>query len=224
MMTQKILVIGAHPDDETLGVGGTVVKHIANGATAELCVVTAGYEPLITREEMDARRKEALDASAILGFSNTHFLELPAVKLDTLPKIQLNDSLKKVIDSFKPDTVYTTGDTDMNMDHRYVHEATMVAARPRPGCSVKRLLTYELPSSTEWGAMMLGTPFTPNVFVDISETLDKKIEAMKAYKMELKEFPHPRSLKNIEAMATFRGASVGVKAAEAFRLIYDRSQ
>jgi LmbE family N-acetylglucosaminyl deacetylase len=220
-MKGKILVIGAHPDDETLGVGGTIVKSIASGAVAELCIVTAGYEPWISRKELDARRNEALAASKILGFSKTHFLELPAAHLDTLPQKQINDALSHLIENFCPDTIYTTGNTDINKDHRIVYDATMVAARPKPGSSVKRLLTYELPSSTEWGGIFLQTPFQPNVFVDISETLGKKLEAMAAYTMEIKQFPHPRSLENIKAVATMRGASVGLVAAEAFRLIYD---
>ncbi len=222
-MNDKILVIGAHPDDETMGVGGTIAKMVADGATAELCIVTAGYEPLITKEEFALRRKEAIKASQILGFSEVHFLELPAVKLDTIPKVQLNDLLQQLINKVKPDIVYTTSQTDINMDHRIVHEATMVATRPRPGNTVKRLLTYELPSSTEWGSMMLDTPFTPNVFFDISSTLEKKLEAMAAYELEVKKFPHPRSLENIEALARNRGTMVGMEAAEAFKLIYERS-
>lgn len=223
-MKEKILVIAAHPDDETLGVGGTVAKAIKGGAKAELCIVTAGYEPWISKKELVARRKEALAASKILEFSDSHFLGLPAVGLDKIPKKDLNDALSKIVMEVKPDVIYTTSDTDINMDHRIVYEATVVAARPRPGCTIKRLLAYELPSSTEWGAMMLGTPFIPNVFVDISRTLEIKLKAMKAYKLELKEFPHPRSLENIRAMAINRGAAVGFRAAEAFKLIYEKHE
>jgi len=222
-MSKRILVIGAHPDDETMGVGGTIAKMVVDRCHTELCIVTSGYEPLITKKEFDLRRKEAMVASKILGFDKVHFLELPAVKLDTVPKTQINDSLADIIEKTKPDTIFTTSDTDINMDHRIVYEATMVAARPRPGISVKKLLSYELPSSTEWGELMLGTPFIPNTFVDITDTLDKKLDAMKAYRLEIKNYPHPRSFKNIESLARIRGTTVGFEAAEAFRLIYDRS-
>jgi N-acetylglucosamine malate deacetylase 1 len=222
-MSKRILVIGAHPDDETMGVGGTIAKMVVDRFHTELCIVTSGYEPLITKKEFDLRRKEAMVASKILGFDKVHFLELPAVKLDTVPKTQINGSLADIIEKTKPDTIFTTSVTDINMDHRIVYEATMVAARPRPGISVKKLLSYELPSSTEWGELMLGTPFIPNTFVDITDTLDKKLDAMKAYRLEIKNYPHPRSLKNIESLARIRGTTVGFEAAEAFRLIYDRS-
>jgi len=223
-MIKRILVIGAHPDDETMGTGGTIAKMASDRYHKELCIVTSGYEPLITKKEIELRRKEAMNASKILGFNKVHFLELPAMKLDTLPKTQINDTLADIIKKTKPEIIFTNSRTDINLDHRIVFEATMVAARPRPGTSVKKLLSYELPSSTEWGELMLGTSFIPNPFVDITNTLNKKLNAMKAYRLEIKNYPHPRSIKNIESLARIRGTTVGFEAAEAFRLIYDKSQ
>ena len=211
-----MLVIAPHPDDEVLGCGGTIVKHAKNGNEVYLCVVTKGYTPDWSEEFLKNRPKEIEKANKILGIKKTHFLDYPTVKLDTIPQKELNEAISKVVNEVKPDILCIPHKGDVNKDHRLVFEASLVATRPA-NHKVKKILSYETLSETDWGQPI--EPFVPNVYVDISETLDKKIEAMKAYGSELKQYPHPRSLEIIEALAKKRGSEVGVKFAEAFMLI-----
>ena len=211
-----MLVIAPHPDDEVLGCGGTIVKHAKNGNEVYLCVVTKGYTPDWSEEFLKNRPKEIEKANKILGIKKTHFLDYPTVKLDTIPQKELNEAISKVVNEVKPDILCIPHKGDVNKDHRLVFEASLVATRPA-NHKVKKILSYETLSETDWGQPI--EPFVPNVYVDISETLGKKIEAMKAYGSELKQYPHPRSLEIIEALAKKRGSEVGVKFAEAFMLI-----
>jgi len=215
----KILVIAPHPDDEVLGCGGTIAKHTQQGAEVYLCIVTKGYTPDWSEEFLKKRPKEIKKAGALLGIKKTYFLDFPTVKLDTIPQKQLNDSIAQVVDEVKPEVVYIPHRGDINKDHRLVFEAAMVAVRPKPGSTVTRVLSYETLSETEWGVLSGDNAFIPNVYIDISETLEIKLKAMSAYQSELKEYPHPRSLEAISALAKTRGASIGVKAAEAFILV-----
>jgi N-acetylglucosamine malate deacetylase 1 len=214
----RILVIAAHPDDEVLGAGGTIAKHARQGDEVYLCVITRAYAPDWPEENIKLRRQEVLAVSEALGIKKVHFLDYPTVKLDTIPQKDLNESILKCILEVQPQVVYTTHRGDMNKDHRLVFESTMVAVRPTPGSSVKKVLCYELLSSTEWGNPFIENAFTPNVYVDITDTLEVKLNAMSLYKTELKEYPHPRSLEAISALAKVRGSSAGVGAAEAFIL------
>jgi len=216
MSSNKMLVIAPHPDDEVLGCGGTIVKHAKNGNEVYLCVVTKGYTPDWSEEFLKNRPKEIEKANKILGIKKTHFLDYPTVKLDTIPQKELNEAISKVVNEVKPDILCIPHKGDVNKDHRLVFEASLVATRPA-NHKVKKILSYETLSETDWGQPI--EPFVPNVYVDISETLGKKIEAMKAYGSELKQYPHPRSLEIIEALAKKRGSEVGVKFAEAFMLI-----
>ena len=216
MSSNKMLVIAPHPDDEVLGCGGTIVKHAKNGNEVYLCVVTKGYTPDWSEEFLKNRPKEIEKANKILGIKKTHFLDYPTVKLDTIPQKELNEAISKVVNEVKPDILCIPHKGDVNKDHRLVFEASLVATRPA-NHKVKKILSYETLSETDWGQPI--EPFVPNVYVDISETLGKKIEAMKAYGSELKQYPHPRSLEIIEALAKKRGSEVGVKFAEAFILI-----
>ena len=215
----KIMVIAPHPDDEVIGAGGTLSRHTRLGDEVHVCVVTKAYAPDWAEATIKARRQEVLAVAEILGIKKIHFLDLPTVKLDTVPQKELNDLISNCIDNVKPQIVYTPHGGDLNKDHRLVFESTMVATRPIPGCPVKKVLCYELLSSTEWGNTLNYGTFTPNFYVDIADTLDTKLKAMAAYKTELKEPPHPRSLKAISILASLRGLNVGIAAAEAFRLI-----
>lgn len=212
----KILVIAPHPDDEVLGCGGTIAKHTMCNEEVCLCVVTKGYAPDWSEEFLKNRPKEIKKANKILGIKKTYFLDFPTVKLDTISQKELNEAISRVIKEVKPDVLYIPHKGDLNKDHRLIFEASLVAARPI-NCSVKKILSYETLSGTEWGQTI--EPFIPNVYVDISKTFETKIKAMKAYKSELKQYPHPRSLEVIEALAKKRGSEVGVKLAEAFVLI-----
>lgn len=213
----RVLVISAHPDDEVIGAGGTLARHVAHGDEVYWCVVTQGYDPPWPPEVLAEARKQVYAVQRFLGIKQVSFCGFPTVKLNTVPNIELTSALQAVVDDVRPDIVYTTPYCDVNLDHRVVCEATIVATRPLPGCSVKRLLSYEISPTTRFGLQ----PFAPNVYVDISAFLDKKLEAMYCYKTELREFPHPRSLRGLELLARERGLGIGVEAAECFQLIHE---
>lgn len=212
----KVLVIAPHPDDEVLGCGGTIAKHSNNGDQVFLCVCTKAYFPDWSEEFISNRPNEIAQVNEILGIRKTFFLNHPTVKLDTLPQKQLNDSLQKVVNKVKPDVIYSPHRGDLNKDHRLIFEAILVVTRPIKN-QIKKILAYEVLSETEWGQSIY--PFLPNYFVDISNTIDKKLQAMKIYGTEIKKHPHPRSLKNIKNHAIKRGSEVGLQFAEAFMLI-----
>ncbi len=215
----RILIIAPHPDDEVLGCGGTIAKHNLSGDEVYLCIVTKAYPPEWSEDEIKRRKEEVLRVNEILGISKTHFLDLPTAKLDTIPQKELSDSIARVVDEVKPDVIYIPHRGDLNKDHRLIFEAAIVTVRPKPGSSIQKVLSYETLSETEWTAPFVENAFIPNLYVDISETLEVKLKAMSEYKLELKEFPHPRSLEAITALAKRRGPTIGVKAAEAFMLI-----
>ena len=212
----KILVIAPHPDDEVLGCGGTIAKHSKQGDEIYLCIVTKAYTPDWSEEFIENRKKEIEKANKILGIEKTYFLDYPTVKLDTFPQKELNDSITKVVAEVKPEIVYIPHKGDLNKDHRLIFEASLVATRPM-NHKIKKILSYESLSETEWGQPI--EPFTPNVYIDISDTIKTKIGAMKAYKGEIKPYPHPRSLEMINILAKMRGSVIGLDAAEAFILI-----
>ncbi|MFZ3074399.1 MAG: PIG-L deacetylase family protein [Minisyncoccales bacterium] len=212
----KILIIAPHPDDEVLGCGGTIKKCSQRGDEIILCIVTKAYLPDWTQDFIDGRPREIEKSNAILGISGTRFLNFPSVMLDTIPQKELNASISKVINGVKPEIIYVPNGGDLNKDHRLIFEASLVAARPGEN-RIKKILCYECPSETEWGQPI--KPFVPNVYSDITGFLNEKLEAMKAYKSELKNYPHPRSLETIEALAKKRGSEAGFEAAESFALI-----
>lgn len=212
----RILIMAAHPDDEVIGCGGAIAKYAKEENEVYLCIVTKGYTPDWTEEFLENREEEIRKSNKALGINKTYFLGFPTVKLDTIPQKELNDSILKIMAEVNPDIVYIPHKGDLNKDHRLIFDAALVATRPINN-RIKRILSYETLSNTEWGQAI--EPFVPSVYVDISETIDKKIEAMKIYKGELKGYPHPRSLEIIEALAKKRGSEAGVKFAEAFMLI-----
>lgn len=218
-MTRRVLIIAPHPDDEVLGCGGTIAGHAAMGDEVHLCVVTRAYPPEWTEEVIGIKRQEVNEASGILGIKETSFLDLPTVKLDTLPQKELNNAIARVVDAVKPDVVYLPHKGDLNRDHRLVFEAALVALRPLEGNTVSRILCYETLSETEWGIPDVESVFIPNVYLDIANTLETKLAAMSAYASELKEYPHPRSLEMLKVLAQKRGSEAGIAAAEAFMLV-----
>ena len=211
----RILVIAPHPDDEVIGAGGTIVRHVASGDEVALCIVTQGYSPPWPEDTVEVARRQAEAAREALGIKRIFFLGYPTVKLNTVPNMELTSALQEVVDEVRPEVVYTSSADDVNQDHRIVFEATLVATRPLPGSSVRRLLCCEPGTSGRYGHQ----PFIPNVFVDIEAFLDKKLEAMKCYVRELREPPHPRSLVGLKLVAQERGLSVGLNAAECFQLM-----
>ena len=212
----EILVIAPHPDDEVLGCGGTMAKHSEEGDEVHLCIVTKAYTPDWSQNFISKRSKEIENACKVLGVKETQLLDLPTVKLDTIPQKDINQAIAKAVKNVNPDVVYIPYKGDLNMDHRIVYESSLVALRPMNN-SVKRILAYEVLSETEWGKPIAS--FYQNVYVDISKTLKKKLNAMKEYASELKTPPHPRSLAVIEALACKRGSEAGMMYAEAFMLL-----
>jgi len=217
----KILVIAAHPDDETLGAGGTVARYAAEGSEVWVCIVCDGVTA--RHDESGQQRKCAEDACEILGVSRVVFCNLPDQRLDGLSLIDVIAPIQACVDEFGPEIVLTHFKEDVNQDHRVVFEATMVATRPSPAQVVRTVMCYETASSTEWAAPFPGGVFAPNVFVDVAATLDRKVEAMACYAnthvSEVKEYPHPRSLEAVEIYAKRQGVVVGARAAEPFMLV-----
>jgi len=217
----KVLVISAHPDDEVIGAGGTIARHVDHGDEVYWCVVTQAYNPPWSDEYLEKARQQVYDVKKVLGIEEVFFCGFPTVKLNTVPYMEISSALQKIVGQVQPEVVYTTPRNDVNLDHRMVFECTLVATRPLPGSSVRRLLSYEIGPSSRQGLFSGDLGFVSNVFVDISKYMDKKIEAMRCYNTELKAFPHPRSLEGLRLVARERGLSVGLEAAECFKLIHE---
>lgn len=218
-MKSNILVFAPHADDEVLGVGGTIIKHIQAGFNVYVCIVTRGVAPLFSDEYMLILRRETITCHASIGVKDTFFLEFPSVLLEKENRYKINEKILEVIQRLKPNEVYIPHWGDMQKDHQIVAEACMVALRPKYEHKVSRIYSYETLSETGWNAPNAQNEFIPNVYVDINEQLQRKLEAMKVYQSQLSEYPNPRSLEAVEALAKYRGNTVGVKAAEAFMLI-----
>lgn len=212
----KILVIAPHPDDEVLGCGGTIKKYTSQGDEVFLGIATKAYAPDWSEDFIRNRKKEIAGANKALGIKKTFFLDLPTVKLDTIPQKELNFKISEIISRVAPDILFIPHIGDLNRDHRLVFEASLVAARPGENENkIKKILTYETLSETDWGLKQ----FAPNAYVDITKNLNDKLKAMACYKSELRQYPHPRSLEGISILAKKRGMEAGLEAAEAFEII-----
>lgn len=215
----RVLVIAPHPDDEIIGVGGTIAKRAKDGDEVYVCVVTKGKSPLFNDEFIEQGRKECRKADKKLGVKETIFLDFPAVMLETVPRYEFNGKISEVVNSIKPDEVYIPHRGDMQIDHQMVVDAAMVAARPRGINYPKRVYAYETLSETGWNIPNVVNEFIPTVYEDITDTYEVKLEAMAIFESQLSVFPEARSIGAIEVLAKYRGATVSVKAAEAFSLI-----
>jgi LmbE family N-acetylglucosaminyl deacetylase len=218
---RRIAIIVAHPDDEVLGCGGTIRRHTIVGDDVWTIILADGETSRDTHAGVEgiARREAAAGAAAkILGVEHLLMHRLPDNRLDVPPLLETVKVVEQHIQEIAPDIVYTHHAGDLNIDHRRVHDAVVTACRPQLGQPVSTLLFFETASSTEWQPPMSGPPFLPNWFVDISSTLDSKLQALKAYQEEMRPWPHPRSYDGIEHLARWRGATVGCAAAEAFML------
>jgi LmbE family N-acetylglucosaminyl deacetylase len=210
----KVLVVAAHPDDEILGVGGTLLKHRSMGDEIYICMVTKAYEPEWTKNYIENKLKEAKEVDKILGTEERIFCNFPTVKLNTISSGEFNKKISDAINDVKPDVIYTHFRNDLNQDHWIIYDAVMVSSRPTTSRKIK-VLTFETLSSSEWN----NAPFVPNTFVDITEFIDKKIEAFLKYGSEVKKYPHPRSKEGIRIWANKRGIEICSEYAEAFVLI-----
>jgi LmbE family N-acetylglucosaminyl deacetylase len=216
---KKVLVISAHPDDEILGLGGTLRRHAQDGAEVHTFIACEGAGMRYDEAHHARVVEQANRAAGILGVARVHFGELPDQRLDTLPLVEVAAKVEALVDSLRPDTVYTHFQGDVNHDHGVLFRAVQVATRPYAAPWVRDVLAYETASSTEWGAPTVQGHFVPEVFVDISQTLEAKIEAFLCYEKEVREAPHPRSPESLRARARTFGSYVGLDAAEPFQVV-----
>lgn len=204
-----------HADDEVLGLGGAIARWAREGHEIHVAVATRGYPPLFSPEEEAACQAEARRAHARLGVAGSRFLDLPAAELDTLRHRDLNARLLDCLREVAPEELYLPFPGDLHRDHQLVFASALVAARPG-NHGPRALYAYETLSETNWNAPFLTPSFTPNHYVDISSSLEDKLDAFALFRSQLRPPPHERSLQALRALATLRGATIGVAAAEAF--------
>ena len=219
--TKQILVIAAHPDDEILGCGGTIARHVENGDNVDILFLADGVTSrggVQDNKDIIEREANGEKACSILGANVIKFAKYPDNKMDTIPFLDVVNEIEMVIKQLKPVVIYTHHVGDLNIDHQITHKAVMTAARPQPGCVVREIYSFEVLSSTEWSTPSPASFFIPNRFVDISMTLSKKLFALKSYNCEMHEFPHSRSVESVSILARHRGAAMGMDAAEAFKV------
>jgi LmbE family N-acetylglucosaminyl deacetylase len=230
-------VIAAHPDDEVLGMGGTIRKYARTGHVVKVILMATG---IVSRRSVNYKnstdykinnkirqnmkkqvaelQKDARRACAIMGVKDVEFMDFPDNEMDKISNLEITKKIESVIKKFEPEVVFTHSHHDINVDHRALYYATITATRPSKDSKIKQVISFEVPSSTEW---YFPYGFSPNIFVDITNELPIKLKALKAYRKEIREFPHPRSIEALEAIAKKWGSVAGFKAAEAFSLVRD---
>jgi N-acetylglucosamine malate deacetylase 1 len=224
MLGRRVLCVAAHPDDEVLGAGATMATMAAAGAEVHALVLGEGVgarhaDNDRADEEVATLAGQLQDAARILGVT-THQEGLPDNRFDSMDLLDVVHIVERYVDEMRPDVVFTHHAGDMNLDHLVTARATLTALRPLPELArPSTLLAFETLSSTEWNVPSLGMPFTPNWFEDASEGIDAKIEAMRAYDHELRDWPHPRSPEGIRTAAQRWGMTVGLEFAEPFALL-----
>lgn len=220
----NVLAVVAHPDDEILGVGGTLARHAAQGDRVSVVILGEGMSSRKLRYEAPeqtallASRDETREALAVLGVEDVRRFELPDQRFDSLPLLDIVKVVAPEVERVAPRIVYTHFRNDINVDHQRTFQAVLVATRPVPSCPVEWVFSFETLSATEWNYQS-DTGFSPNFYVAIEGQLTLKLSAMSKYRSELKAFPHPRSLAAIEHIARLRGAHCGYLAAEAFVMV-----
>jgi N-acetylglucosamine malate deacetylase 1 len=216
-MRKTILIVAAHTDDEALGCGGTIARHAAEGATVYAIFLADGVSSRagVNQDELVMRNAIAERARVILGIEANFYLGLPDNRLDSLPLIDIIQLLEPIVTKIQPNIIYTHHHGDLNIDHRITHQAILTVCRPLPSSTVEAIYSFEVMSSSEWATSNENT-FVPNHFVDISKQINIKMEALKAYQVEMREAPHSRSPEHLNILALHRGYSVGMQAAEAF--------
>lgn len=224
-MTDSILIIAAHPDDEVLGCGGTIARLAQEGCEVNIAVLGEGITSRYKQGKLpDKTLLEKLQACSkrvakLLGAKDLFAYNLPDNGFDTVPLLDVIKIIEKLVENLRPQVVYTHAGGDLNIDHCIVHRAVLTATRPMQGQSVREIYSFEVPSSTEWAFGQFQPTFQPNVFVDISPTLKIKLKAMELYDGEIRPAPHPRSVEALQDNARRWGSVAGLKAAEAFELI-----
>ena len=230
MNRKKILVIAAHPDDEVLGCGGAMARFAAEGCEVYTLILGEGVtsrdkerDRAERENEITELKKQAENANKILGVKKVYAFDFPDNRFDSVPLLDIIKTIEKIKGDIQPDSVFTHHQGDLNIDHQITFKAVMTALRPVKDEIVKEIFSFEIPSSTEWNAPSSLTYFMPDYFVDVSKNLKVKINALKEYETELREFSHPRSLKAVELNAKQWGVKMGFEAAEAFKTIRIRT-
>ena len=225
-MSNRVLVVAAHPDDEILGCGGAMAKHVQADDRVTVAILAEGLtsrDAVRDRErhleELSALGEAARRANGILGVTDVELHDFPDNRMDSVARLDIVKHVEGLIERTRPNILYTHHNGDVNIDHRCIHEAVVTACRPMPGNhQVDTLLFFEVTSSTEWQTPGSAPPFTPNWFLNITETLQLKQQALEAYESEMRPWPHARSIEAVVHLAHWRGANIGVDAAEAFML------
>ncbi|HYA61771.1 MAG TPA: PIG-L deacetylase family protein [Candidatus Sulfotelmatobacter sp.] len=221
----KVLVIAAHPDDEVLGCGATAARLVMESQEVHVAILGEGITSRhrdpndVDSAQLAALQAQAHAAAAKLGVKSLVLHKLPDNRLDTVPLLEVVKIVEDLVQRLKPEVIYTHHGGDLNIDHGVTHRAVLTATRPLAGQPVREIYAFEVPSSTEWAFQRLEPSFRPNVFVDVSRTLEAKIAAMQCYESEARQFPHPRSPEALRALAMRWGSVAGCAAAEAFELV-----
>jgi LmbE family N-acetylglucosaminyl deacetylase len=216
---KRILVVAPHPDDETLGVGGTIAKYSAQGHEVFVLIISGHLPPIYSRKAYEETVSEAYSAFSVLGVEKSEFLEIPATMIGDQPLHEVNGRISKVVSDFNPQIVLCPY-PDRHIDHRLVFDSVMVATRPvGVGRDIEILAAYETLSETHWNAPHIEPNFTPNWVVDISDYFDAKLAALKCYESQLTDFPGPRSIEAVESLAKFRGTQAGFGYGEGFHIV-----
>jgi LmbE family N-acetylglucosaminyl deacetylase len=213
---ETVLVVAAHPDDEILGCGGTLARHVDEGDQVYVLILADGETSREQAGSISERWENANRAAKILGVSLHNILGFPDNQLDQVALLQVAKSIENTLVELKPDVIYTHHGGDLNIDHQIACRAVMTACRPLPGSEIRAIYTFETVSSTEWMVPQQDHGFVPTHIVDVSSTLRKKMAALKCYEAEMRDFPHARSYAAVEYLARLRGAQNGLEAAEAF--------
>jgi N-acetylglucosamine malate deacetylase 1 len=216
---KRVLVVAPHPDDETLGVGGTIAKYSAQGDEVFVLMVSGHLPPIYSRKAYEETVSEAYSAFSVLGVTRSEFLEIPATMIGDQPLHEVNGRISKVVNDFNPHIVLCPY-PDRHVDHRLVFDSVMVATRPvGVGRDIEIVAAYETLSETHWNAPHIEPNFTPNWVVDISDHISEKLNALECYKSQISEFPGPRSIEAVEALAKFRGTQAGFGYGEGFHIV-----
>ena len=221
---EKVLVFAAHPDDELLGLGGTIRRLANEGKEVRAVILAEGMTSRADKREeadfsaLEELRRDAKKAAEIVGYASIDFHTFPDNRMDSVDLLDIIKTVSGFVERYQPDTVFTHHHGDLNIDHRRCCEAVLTACRPVGKGSVQTIYAFETPSSTEWN-YLYEEPFTPNVYVDVSDTLQAKIDGMNCYRSERTQWPHPRSKEALEALGRLRGSQCGFDFAEAFMLL-----
>lgn len=224
-MSNRILVVAAHPDDEVLGCGGTIIKESQKGSIIHVLILAEGItsrdehrDTLFRKSELFNLHSRTIEVARYMGVQSVELLDFPDNRMDSVDLLDVVKCIEEKIKVFQPSIIITHHDGDVNIDHKIVHRAVMTATRPMPGQAVKKILFFETMSSTEWQENKEKFAFLPNYYVDIESTIENKIQALKYYDSEMREYPHSRSYEAIKILAQYRGITVGKKFVEAFAI------